>query len=231
MKKTKVVMALACAVLLVGASVMGTLAYLTSTTDEVKNTFTVGDNVVITLDEADVTGLGALEYEEDSTTLKKRVTANTYKLMPGFTYVKDPTVHVKGEYCYVYITVDGDISSVEPTAKADSEYVSVAKQIENNGWKKVEGYTNLYVYATGTDSKTAVTKDTDLVIFRSFTVDENVSYDTLNKMDDENIVINAYAVQKDGFTDMGVADTFEEAFTNTKAVKNTTPAPDAGDGE
>lgn len=44
------------AVLLVAASVMGTLAYLTST-DTVKNTFTVG-KVAITLDEAEVTEYG-----------------------------------------------------------------------------------------------------------------------------------------------------------------------------
>lgn len=222
MKKTKVVLAMVCAVLLVAASVMGTLAYLTSTAT-VTNTFTVGDNVVITLDEADVTELGELKYKEDGVTLKDRVTANTYKLLPGFTYVKDPTVHVTGESCYVYITVTGDISSVEPTT--DSTYVSVATQITNNGWQKVDGYTNLYVYATGSDTKTAVSKTTNLPIFGSFTVDENVSYDTLNVMDKGSIEINAYAVQKDGFTGMGVVETFVEAFGDTTAATKT-PAPE-----
>ena len=43
MKKAKKVLLLAlCAVLLVGATIAGTVAYLTSTTTEVKNTFTAG---------------------------------------------------------------------------------------------------------------------------------------------------------------------------------------------
>ncbi|MBQ9988977.1 MAG: hypothetical protein IJP30_04495 [Clostridia bacterium] len=43
-----------CAVLLVAASVLGTMAYLTST-DDVRNTFAVG-SITITLDEAPVDG-------------------------------------------------------------------------------------------------------------------------------------------------------------------------------
>ena len=73
------------AVLLVAASVMGTLAYLTSK-DTVKNTFTVG-KVKITLDEAKVN-----EYGEADTPAS-RVKENTYKLIPGHAYTKDPTVH------------------------------------------------------------------------------------------------------------------------------------------
>ena len=52
MKKVKVLLLSLCAVLLVAASVLGTLAYLTSQ-DTVVNTFTVG-KVKTTLDEADV---------------------------------------------------------------------------------------------------------------------------------------------------------------------------------
>ena len=76
-----------CAVLLVCASVMGTLAYLKSTTDVVKNTFTVG-KVAIKLDEADVDEYGKKIADAD------RVTANEYKLLPGHTYNKDPMVTV-----------------------------------------------------------------------------------------------------------------------------------------
>ncbi len=55
-KKTKALMLVLCAVLLVTASVLGTMAYLTST-DQVVNTFTVG-KVAITLDEAKVNADG-----------------------------------------------------------------------------------------------------------------------------------------------------------------------------
>ena len=83
-----------CAVLLVAASVLGTMAYLTST-DTVTNTFTIG-RVEIKLDETDVTNPTG-----------PRVQANSYKLMPGTTYTKDPTVTVKAgsEESYVRMKV------------------------------------------------------------------------------------------------------------------------------
>lgn len=90
--KTKALLMSLCAVLLVAASVLGTMAYLTDSKD-VKNTFTVG-NVVIKLDEAKVDEMGNLVKNQDGT-LADRVTHNEYKLLPNHTYVKDPTVTVK----------------------------------------------------------------------------------------------------------------------------------------
>lgn len=75
-----------CAVLLVVASVFGTVAYMTSK-DQVKNTFTVG-KVAINLDEAKVTEDGKPVEGAD------RVKENSYKLVPGLTYTKDPMVTV-----------------------------------------------------------------------------------------------------------------------------------------
>ena len=92
--KSKALLLTLCAVLLVAASVLGTMAYLTST-DTVTNTFTVG-KVEIKLDETDVTSPAG-----------PRVQANSYKLMPGTTYTKDPTVTVKAgsEESYVRMKV------------------------------------------------------------------------------------------------------------------------------
>ena len=73
----KIVMGLVCALALVTASVMGTMAYLTST-DEVVNTFTVG-NVQIKLDEAKANPDGSLVANADG------VKANNYKILPGHT--------------------------------------------------------------------------------------------------------------------------------------------------
>lgn len=97
--RSKALLLTLCAVLLVAASVMGTMAYLTST-DKVENTFTVG-NVKITLDEAKVNTDGTPVEGAD------RVKANEYKLMPGHTYTKDPTVTViKGsESSYIRLKV------------------------------------------------------------------------------------------------------------------------------
>ena len=97
--RSKALLLTLCAVLLVTASVLGTLAFLTST-DEVKNTFTVG-SVNITLDEAKV--------KTDGTPVEgaARVKANEYHLLPGHTYTKDPTVTVKdgSESSYVRLKI------------------------------------------------------------------------------------------------------------------------------
>ena len=97
--KSKALLLTLCAVLLVAASVLGTMAYLTST-DTVTNTFTVG-KVEIKLDEAKVNADG-IPVEGAG-----RVMENSYKLMPGTTYTKDPTVTVKAgsEESYVRMKV------------------------------------------------------------------------------------------------------------------------------
>lgn len=89
--KTKALLMSLCAVLLVAASVLGTMAYLTDT-QKVENTFTVG-NVSIKLDEAKVDENGTQVVDKDGNPVA-RVTRNAYKLLPGHTYVKDPTVTV-----------------------------------------------------------------------------------------------------------------------------------------
>ena len=102
MKKAKKIAALLlCAILLVGASVAGTVAYLTSQ-DEVVNNFTVGQ-VKISLDEAKVDANGDALTDDAA----ERVQTNDYKLLPGHAYDKDPTVHVTqgSEDCYVRMFV------------------------------------------------------------------------------------------------------------------------------
>ena len=113
--RSKALLLTLCAVLLVTASMLGTMAYLTST-DEVKNTFTVG-SVAITLDETDV---------DNSTTGADRDRANSYKLLPGHEYKKDPTIHVdaNSEDCFLFVKVENEIADIE---KAGTE---VAEQME-----------------------------------------------------------------------------------------------------
>ena len=94
--KTKALALALCAVLLVVTTVFVTMAFLTSK-DSVKNTFTVG-KVTITLDEADVKNDGTYESNKEA-----RVDTNEYKLIPGHTYIKDPTIHVAddSEECWL----------------------------------------------------------------------------------------------------------------------------------
>lgn len=104
-----------CAIILVVATVFGTMAYLTSD-DEVVNTFTVG-NVAIKLDEAPVDVNGAAVSGA-------RVKANEYKLMPGHTYTKDPTVTVVdgSEKSYVRMKVTFNNASKIIALCTDPEY-------------------------------------------------------------------------------------------------------------
>lgn len=109
--KSKALLLTLCAVLLVAASVLGTMAYLTST-DTVTNTFTVG-KVEIKLDETDVTNQTG-----------PRVQANSYKLMPGTTYTKDPTVTVKAgseeSYVRMKVTFNNAAALMEMLPSADN---------------------------------------------------------------------------------------------------------------
>ncbi len=99
MKNKKSLLIVLCAILVVAATVVGTLAYLTDR-DTVTNTFTVGD-VQIALNEARVDENGKVIDSEE------RVTENTYHLIPGKTYDKDPmmTVEKGSEDAYVRMRV------------------------------------------------------------------------------------------------------------------------------
>ena len=200
--KSKALLLSLCAVLLVVASVMGTMAYLTSTAT-VTNTFTVGDAVTITLDEAKVNPDGTPVTGADAA----RVTQNSYRLMPGHKYTKDPTVHVTGGECYVFVKVTNGLTGLEAEAN------TIEAQMEAKGWKAVTSVDGLYVYATGSEAKTAVSGDptaTNLTVFEKFTIKDTAVHGDLEKAKD--IVITAYAVQTDGFESMTPADIWTEAF-------------------
>ena len=217
MKKTRKILAMAaCAILLVCISVGATVAYLTST-DSVKNTFTVG-NIKITLDEAATNTAGEplkLTKDEQGNVTKSevvekvadatRVKANEYKLMPGHEYTKDPTIRVAegSENCYLFVKVDNQITAIE---KADT--TTIAKQMENNGWVALTGAnnaTNVYYLTTKTEDDTVVAKldnaNTNPVVFEKFVLaDDANTTDPTAGYAQKTITITAYAVQADGFT-------------------------------
>ena len=223
MKKTsKALLLMLCAVLLVAASVLGTMAYLTST-DAVTNTFTVG-KVAITLDEAKVNPDGSLVYKDDGNTLADRVDANTYHLLPGHTYVKDPTIHVdsKSEDCYLFVKVENGIAAIETTEAGKS----VAAQMTSNGWASVENEPNTYVYigtAEGASAPLAVKASNNIVVFENFTVDGTkvVNVPTgeaapngkldIAQYSNQKITVTAYAIQKDGFESKTAAQIWADA--------------------
>lgn len=177
--KKKVFMTVLCAAALVVASVLGTMAFLTSK-DKVNNTFTVG-NVAITLDEAKVTDAGNPVEGAD------RVKANIYKLIPGHEYTKDPTVHVtaNSEDSWVFIKVEDGLAAIE-------DDTTVADQITGNGWTALDGVAGVY-YKEYSSSTAA----TDLVVFETFKVKGDAD---VAQYADAKIDVTAYAIQKDGFT-------------------------------
>lgn len=128
--KTKALLMSLCAVLLVAASVLGTMAYLTDSKD-VKNTFTVG-NVAIKLDEAKVDENGTQVVDKDGNPVA-RVTENKYKLLPGHTYVKDPTVTVKTPSVASYVRMKVTFNNADKIIAlcTDPEFEGEVTGVEN----------------------------------------------------------------------------------------------------
>lgn len=201
--RSKALLLTLCAVLLVAASVLGTMAYLTSQ-DTVTNTFTVG-SVAITLDETDVDG---------STPNAERDKANSYKLMPGHEYTKDPIIHVDAtsEDCYLFVKVDNQIATIEATN------ATVASQMAAKGWVAVDGQTGVYVYvgtAEDASAPLAVSANDNITVFEKIAIDGSVDNDTLATYKDKTITVTAYAVQKDGFEGKTAAEIWTAAGFST----------------
>ena len=193
-KKTKALMLVLCAVLLVTASVLGTMAYLTST-DKVVNTFTVG-KVAITLDEAQV--------NPDGTPVAgaARVKGNAYHLLPGHAYTKDPTVHVQAnsENSFIFVKVENGIANYEAGT-------TIAAQIAANGWQPLKDDNNVDVKNVYYKTYTKSAEITNLPVFGHFTIaDRANAADSWNNFSAEtNVTVTAYAVQQDGFASAAAA--------------------------
>lgn len=163
MKKKTLALVLALTLLVAGV-VGGTLAWLTDRTAEVKNTFTVGD-INIDLTE----------------------TTTDYKMVPGNTIAKDPTVTVKAnsEACWLFVKV------TESTDLKDFITYTIA-----NGWTKLQdGVYYREVPASAADQTFSVLAD-DAV-----TVKSDVTRTMLEtaKTDAPTLTFQAYAIQRDHF--------------------------------
>lgn len=133
----------AAAILLVVATVLATMAYLTSTS-AVSNVFTVGD-VKINMYESKVDSQGKAIVPQELTD------TNSYHLVPGKTYDKDPTVYVEKncEPSYLFVRVRNDLKSIEK--QGDTSHPTIVEQLKANGWYEIErASTNVdavFVYA------------------------------------------------------------------------------------
>lgn len=135
---TKVVTLLLAVLVLVGCSVGATMAWLVKSTNEVVNTFTVG-NIKIDLNEH--------VYDPATNTFTSDLTKtnSNYKLIPGKNMPKDPFVTVKAdsEKCWLFVRID------ETNNKGDTgEYGEIVHYIAAEGWTKLNltGYDSEIVF-------------------------------------------------------------------------------------
>lgn len=165
MKKKTLALVLALTLLVAGI-VGGTLAWLTDQTAEVKNTFTVGD-----------INIGLTETTTD------------YKMVPGNTIAKDPTVTVKAnsEACWLFVKV------TESTDLKDFITYAIAE-----GWTALPGVDGVYyreVPASAADQTFSV------LAGDAVTVKSDVTRTMLEtaKTDAPTLTFKAYAIQRDHF--------------------------------
>ena len=190
----RMLLTLALVLVVAAASVGGTIAWLTDQTQEVKNTFTVGD-VDITLTE---TGTTKDASGNDS---------KTFHIIPGTNYEKDPTVTVEGgsEACWVFVKVE---EANWPNITEDDETtLKIRYEVDEAVWTKLNigGATVYYreVSSSNADQSFNVLKtlagQTETPP-KAYTV---IVSENLTKEEAESITLNptltftAYAIQKD----------------------------------
>ena len=159
------------------ASVGGTIAWLTATTDPVVNTFTVGD-INIELNE----------------------TTTNYKMVPGNTIAKNPkvTVEAGSEACWLFV-------KIEESANL-SNFITYSVDEGVDKWTKLTGVDNVYfreVPATTTSAAEFYVLTNNQVTVKD-TVTKTMMND-LTDATRPTLTFTAYAVQKDNIADAATA--------------------------
>ena len=214
-RRSKVLATALCAVLLVVASVMGTLAYLTDS-ESVTNTFTVG-KVYIDMTEAVVNGEGKpLDAQGNVVTdledAARNVDAetgkplgNAYHLLPNLSYTKDPTVTVKAdsEDAYVRMKVTVTFADTLPTEMMNYDLSKVFDY--NADWERVsytvtDGKSIEYIYNYKNIVERNESQDTTLpALFTKITVPSDFTNEQMAVFGGMTIAVDAYAIQAEGF--------------------------------
>ena len=216
MRKTKILFICITAVLVTTVTILGTLSYLTSK-DAVVNTFTVG-KVNIELDESLVTADGESVLNAD------RVKENKYHLIPGRTYVKDPTVTVNSGSEESYIRMVVVLDHYKELREIFGDDFLPEKYI--SGWNpkiwvstkdvKVDLNENTASYEFRYYKTVSAQKDTPLEpLFSSITVPEEITGDELEKIEGFNVTVFGHAIQSANLANEDTAWlTFEKQIKN-----------------
>lgn len=199
------------AVVLVTATVFTTMAYLLSSA-KVSNVFTVG-NVAISMYETKVDKYGVPLNNNGI----KDADSNSYELLPGHTYTKDPTIYIQGgsQSSIIFAKIKNQISTLEVdpvTGPKDT----MREQMEGKGWIRV-GKTDdghwIYVYTGSSDPITlggnieekvkpvaGSSSDKSIDLFHEFTLstdcDKHPDYAQASSYE---VTITAYAIQDTNF--------------------------------
>ena len=170
------------------ASIGGTVAWLTAQTAPVVNTFTYGDiNIDLYEHEYDAT-------KHELTNVVTKTGVNNYKIIPGVNLPKDPTVEVKAgsEACWLFVKVE---EANWPTAKeSDGTTLKVKYEIAD-GWTALAGENDVY-YREVTSQTTA--QEFPVLADNKVTVSGNLTKAEVNAITtNPTLKFTAYACQKD----------------------------------
>ena len=215
-KLRRILLTVCSAALLVCVTVGATVAYLTST-ETVTNTFTVC-KVDITLDEAAIKQDDSTkDWVEDSE--KDRVKKNSYKLLPGITYAKDPTVTVKAGSEEAYVRVLVTVSEKNDLDTLFAKYASKSLKLTDvvlgisadwtpYGQTKDDTLdTRTYELRYKSTVDASESKD-DIVlddVFEQIKVPDYFTNDDITSITGMEIEVVAQAIQADGFASADAA--------------------------
>ena len=197
----KKVTAIALAVCILAVAVIGaTMAYFTDT-DSKTNTFTFGKvDIDLTEDSIEDKGKGV-----KAGTVGTDGGITYPGVLPGLVYSKVPTVTVKDDSLDAWVIITATVPTVYDWDGLFNNTVSTAFTMDK---KPVGDNTVYYFYANA-----AVTAENSVTPFTEVKINPALTQDDVAKKFD--MVINAYAIQKDGFSNAEAA--FTAAFTPTSS--------------
>ncbi|MBO5323634.1 MAG: hypothetical protein J6A88_06000 [Oscillospiraceae bacterium] len=181
----KVVVVLLAVVLLIGCAAGGTIAWLMTDTNPVTNTFSAS-NIKISLTETPLTGGTA--------------TANTYKLIPGKTYAKDPVLTVESTTdvdCWLFFKVEEN---------NPGDYLDYTLNLD--GWQPLAGVAGVYyreVKVSDTAKSFYLLEGKTGFANGYVTVSDALTLDKMTEASTASLKFTGYAIQKEGFTDPALA--------------------------
>ena len=205
MKKRIAMMAIAL-VLVAALSVGGTLAYLTSTTGTLTNTFTIG-KVAIDLSEVQVNdkGLGIGERIKADANATGPI-GNEYKLYPGATFDKDPTVTIKAgsDEAYVRMMVKLSLPAALNNDQLAIKLDGIFTGYDVTKWPRAKktvaddkmSITYEYRYIQPVGDNAGADRDLE-PLFKQIVIPNDVNAELMGFLNGMKIEIQAHAIQAD----------------------------------